>query len=282
MVRRFLAAAVGVPALLGICWWGAGPFAVTVTVIAAIGGMELIRAQRNAGIRPSVILAAMGLFGPALPLLVGHGSGGSPIPPSAMLSLMIGLLLTGLIVEVIVAQHSERVTSLAGVGAGLGCAAYIALFGGISLLRSTSAVYGRPPIEGADVGFFLVLLVLCAVWATDTAAYFVGRGIGSVRLSPNLSPHKTVEGAIGGFIAAVIVGAVLGHLLLERAVLGWWIGAVAGIAGQVGDLYESAMKRELKVKDFGSIIPGHGGVLDRFDSLLFVAPAVWLLTRVLS
>ncbi len=282
MVRRFLAAAVGVPALLGVCWWGAGPFAVTVTVIAAIGGMELIRAQRNAGVRPNVILAAMGLFGPALPLLAAHGSGGAHIPPSALLSLMIGLFLTGLIVEVIVAQHTDSVSSLASVGAGLSTAAYIALFGGISLLRSSSVVYGRPAIEGADVSFCVVLLVLCAVWATDSAAYFVGRGIGSTRLSPSLSPHKTVEGAIGGFIAAVIVGAVLGHVLLERAVLGWWIGAVAGIAGQVGDLFESAMKRELKVKDFGSIIPGHGGVLDRFDSLLFVAPTVWLLTHVLS
>ena len=282
MVRRFLAAAVGVPALLGVCWWGAGPFAVTVTVIAAIGGMELLRAQRKAGIRPSWIVAAMGLLGPALPLLVGHGPWNLHIPPSALLSLMIGLFLTGLIVEVIVAQHADTVTPLASVGAGLSCAAYIALFGGISLLRSSASLYGRPTIEGVDVGFCVVLLVLCTVWATDSAAYFVGRGVGSMRLSPNLSPHKTVEGAIGGFIAAVVVGAVLGHVLLERAVLGWWVGAVAGIAGQVGDLYESAMKRELKVKDFGSIIPGHGGVLDRFDSLLFVAPAVWLLTQVLS
>ncbi|MBM3494326.1 MAG: hypothetical protein FJX72_08405, partial [Armatimonadetes bacterium] len=167
-------------------------------------------------------------------------------------------------------------------GAGLSCAGYVALFGGISLLRSSSDVWGRPAIEGADVGFLVVLLVLSTVWATDSAAYFVGRAVGSVPLSPNLSPKKTVEGAIGGFVAAVIVGAVLGHTLLGRAVLGWWIGALAGVAGQLGDLFESALKRELKIKDFGSIIPGHGGVLDRFDSLLFVAPVVWLLTRILD
>lgn len=281
MVRRVIAALIGVPALLGVCWWGAGPFAVTMTVIAAMGGMELIRAYRKAGQHPNVILAAMGLFGPSLPLLVTSG-GGVASSASTLMIVVTGLFLVGLVVEAAGAHRSGTSRVAANTGAGMSCAGYVALFGGVTMLRSAPGVYGRPFMEGADVGFLVVVLVLCTVWATDSAAYFVGRAVGSTKLSPNLSPMKTVEGAIGGFVAAVIVGAVLGHFLLGRGVLGWWIGAVAGIAGQIGDLFESAMKRELQIKDFGTLIPGHGGILDRFDSLLFVAPAVWLLTHTLG
>jgi phosphatidate cytidylyltransferase len=282
MVNRFIAAVVGVPALLGLCWLGSGPFSVTMTVIAGIGCMELVRAQRKAGLRPNIVLACMGLFGPALPLLMGHGDQGAGIALTAILSLVIGLFLAGLVSEVMFAEGRAAITPMTNVGSGLCCAAYIALFGGLSMLRVSPGVWGKPSFAGADVGFLVVLLVLSSVWATDTAAYFVGRGIGSTPLAPALSPKKTVEGAIGGFVVAVIVGAVLGHFLLGRGLMGWWVGAVAGIAGQIGDLFESALKRELKIKDFGTIIPGHGGVLDRFDSLLFVAPAVWLLTHVLD
>jgi phosphatidate cytidylyltransferase len=282
MVRRFLAAAAGVPAILGICWWGAAPFAVMMTVIAAVGAFEMVRAQRNVGLHPSIVLVALGLIGPALPLLVMPLDDGGYVSVQALLLFVGGMFLVALVREVTRAHISQRVTPASNVGSGLFGAGYISLFGGISMLRADVVTWGRAGIHGADIGFCMVLLALSTVWATDTAAYLVGRAVGSVPLSPVLSPRKTVEGAIAGFVAAVIVGAVLGHMLLGRAVLGWWIGAVAGVAGQIGDLFESGLKRELGIKDFGTIIPGHGGVLDRFDSLLFVAPAVWLLTRVVN
>ena len=121
-----------------------------------------------------------------------------------------------------------------------------------------------------------MLFVAVCVWATDTFAYFVGRGCGKHKLSPILSPAKTVEGAIGGLLGAVGVGIIFGlwiHLPIFRAV---GVGLIAGIVGQIGDLFESALKRELGIKDFGSVMPGHGGALDRFDSLLFVAPFAYL------
>jgi phosphatidate cytidylyltransferase len=115
------------------------------------------------------------------------------------------------------------------------------------------------------------------VWATDSCAFFVGKAIGKNKLAPKFSPHKTVEGAIGGMCGGILFGAVAGQLLLGNIRGGLIVGLIAGVLGQIGDIFESAIKREIGVKDLGTIMPGHGGVLDRFDSLLFVGPMVALL-----
>lgn len=128
-----------------------------------------------------------------------------------------------------------------------------------------------------DNGLWLTLLVLLGIWSTDSGAYFVGKAFGRHKLLPAISPNKTVEGALGGILTALVVvlglNALLGKLPFWQA-LG--IALVTGIAAQLGDLVESAMKRHFGVKDSGRIIPGHGGVLDRFDSLLFVFPLLYL------
>jgi phosphatidate cytidylyltransferase len=122
------------------------------------------------------------------------------------------------------------------------------------------------------------LTVILCTWIGDSAAYLVGRSLGSQQLAPALSPHKTVEGAAGGLLAALATGS----LIFAWSGLGsWWIGAVAGagigIAGQLGDLGESFLKRQAGVKDSGAVIPGHGGILDRIDALLFAFPVGYLL-----
>src|ERR1051325_3008867 len=122
-----------------------------------------------------------------------------------------------------------------------------------------------------------VLFALVVVWAGDTAAYFVGKNFGKHKSSPRISPNKTWEGTIASFIAAVLVGAVtarygwLGAGYAELLVL----AAALNIAAQLGDLAESALKRSTGVKDSSNLIPGHGGVLDRIDALLFAAPVLW-------
>ena len=140
------------------------------------------------------------------------------------------------------------------------------LFSGLVLLRSVSRF-----------GVWALLTTVFCVWATDTFAYFVGRAIGKHKLAPSLSPKKTVEGALGGLIGAAIVGAFMAQRLGVSPAFGATLGGVAGIMGPLGDLWESALKREQGIKDFGAMLPGHGGVLDRFDSLLFVAPFAYLL-----
>jgi phosphatidate cytidylyltransferase len=125
----------------------------------------------------------------------------------------------------------------------------------------------------------MMLYAATCVWATDTFAYFVGRTVGRTPLAPTLSPGKTVEGALGGLAGAVIVGLCFGLWIHLPWVHSLVVGGIAGLAGQIGDLFESALKREAGIKDFGRIMPGHGGMLDRVDSLLFVIPLVYLYLR---
>lgn len=128
-------------------------------------------------------------------------------------------------------------------------------------------------------GFGWVLLVFVAIWSTDTGAFFIGRAFGGRKLLPEVSPKKTVSGAIGGFFFATIVTPIAGWFLLEHDIhkiaLLAVVGAATSIAGQLGDLVESALKRHYAVKDSGWLLPGHGGILDRFDSLLLAAPIAY-------
>lgn len=137
-------------------------------------------------------------------------------------------------------------------------------------------------------GELLILLPLVAAWGSDTFAYFVGVRFGRHKLAPVISPKKTIEGSIGGVVgAAVLTMAVTALFNKHSAIdLPYWVAAIIGacgaVVGQLGDLSFSIIKRQTGIKDYGKIFPGHGGVLDRFDSVIFVAPVVELLLRVLS
>jgi phosphatidate cytidylyltransferase len=129
---------------------------------------------------------------------------------------------------------------------------------------------------------WLVVLVL-AVWSLDSAAYIVGRSFPRGRFMNHISPKKTWSGAIGGTIAAVVVSAVLAAVLLSvDPIIGAVTGLLIAVAAQTGDLAESVIKRAAGVKDSGTLIPGHGGILDRVDSFLFAAPIAYLWLLVLS
>ena len=133
-------------------------------------------------------------------------------------------------------------------------------------------------IRNSSAGILWIVLLLCVVFAGDVAAYYAGSYLGKHKLCPSVSPGKTVEGAIGGLAANVIVGALFRQLTFHQIP---WIWAVAfflvlGAAGQAGDLFESVIKRSAGIKDSGSILPGHGGILDRIDALLFASPIAFL------
>ncbi|CAH0418434.1 phosphatidate cytidylyltransferase [Periweissella ghanensis] len=128
-------------------------------------------------------------------------------------------------------------------------------------------------------GLATLFFALLIVWVTDSGAYLVGRKIGKTKLAPRISPNKTWEGSIGGTVISIIVSAI--YLKFFPQAYDWTvmliIAALASVAGQFGDLIESALKRFYNVKDSGKILPGHGGILDRFDSLLIVLPVLYLL-----
>lgn len=137
--------------------------------------------------------------------------------------------------------------------------------------------------EGFDDGIYLVWFVFLASWGSDTCAYCVGVLIGKHKMTPNLSPKKTVEGAVGGVLGAAILFAVYTHFVINvytTITLSLPFAAVLGAAGalvsMVGDLAASAVKRDHEIKDYGKLIPGHGGIMDRFDSVIVAAPIVFI------
>lgn len=135
-------------------------------------------------------------------------------------------------------------------------------------------------VQARVPGFTILLFALCIVWATDIGAYLIGRAIGKHKLAPKVSPNKTIEGSIGGIICAIIVTVIFMFYSPDAFPYQFWTMIVLTIffslAGQFGDLVESAYKRHYGVKDSGNILPGHGGILDRFDNLLFVFPIMAL------
>lgn len=139
-------------------------------------------------------------------------------------------------------------------------------------------------IRNMEHGLVLVLLIIVSSWINDTCAYFVGRALGKHKMAPVLSPKKSIEGLIGGIVGAGVFGAVFG-ILFDKYVdtmnyaplLFAVVGAVGALPAVIGDLAASAIKRNNDIKDYGKLIPGHGGILDRFDSIIFTAPIIYYL-----
>jgi len=143
-------------------------------------------------------------------------------------------------------------------------------------------------LRAMDYGFWLVWLVFIASWVSDTCAYCVGMLFGKHKLAPKLSPKKSIEGAIGGIFGAAIVGALYGWLLsavvmndLSQIWICALIGGAGSIVSQIGDLTASGIKRQHNIKDYGHLIPGHGGIMDRFDSVITAAPMIYILAMAL-
>lgn len=169
----------------------------------------------------------------------------------------------------------------------------LVFFGGVILMSFYSLIYLKRllPVDQFNYdAIFFILLALCFAWGGDSFAYFAGRFFGKHKMAPKVSPHKTVEGAIGGVIGSVILGvaAMAIYAPLSQRVeaftaakgsLGLYLviavmAMISSVLGMLGDLFASAVKRQVGIKDYGTIFPGHGGILDRFDSVMFVAPFV--------
>ena len=134
-------------------------------------------------------------------------------------------------------------------------------------------------------GIYMVWMILISSWGCDTCAYAVGKLIGKKKIFPILSPHKSLEGCIGGVLGAALIGGLYGHFFVENVfpeqTVAWiiaFICAVGAVMSMVGDLAASAIKRNHNIKDYGKLIPGHGGIMDRFDSMIVTAPMIYFLT----
>lgn len=160
-------------------------------------------------------------------------------------------------------------------------AVMVVIFGFFYVAVMLSCVYR---IRQLNDGIYLVWMVFLCSWISDTCAYLVGVTMGKHKFVPNLSPKKTIEGVIGGIVGSVLLGAVYGLILknyttaFENPVpVCMIIGGIGALVSMIGDLAASAIKRNYDIKDYGRLIPGHGGILDRFDSVIFVAPIIYYL-----
>lgn len=264
---RARSAAILVPPLLVALWLG-GPWILLVVGLAVVvGAWEAFRLLTAAG------HASMANLGIVLAVMVALGDSVKVLPGgSGILLAALGIVLVG----TGALTRSDPREGLAVFATTTFGALYVGLLGFVARLGASGvAVDPTTPLGwlGTERAWILVLLLL--VWAFDTAAYFTGRRFGRNGFMTHISPHKTVEGFVGGVVVAALVGAVLLALLGHPWLVGLGLGLLVALAGQAGDLAESMLKRAAGAKESGTLIPGHGGLLDRVDSFLFAAPVAF-------
>lgn len=270
--RRVVVALIGAPLALGVIWFGDAALATLAGALAAISAMEFFRLARAAGHTP---MEGVGIVAAALvPIVVhAHYLGWIDLPLSAVTLPMLALVAMVIWTRGVNGHPISAVaTTLLGIVYTGGTLSYI-----YALRYFNYAV-------GETAGALVVMLPVLLTWASDIGAYFAGRTIGGRKLIPSVSPGKTVAGAIGGLAFTVLIAEAYVHYVLSpRAQLGftpWGVvifGLAISVTAQVGDLAESLFKREANVKDSGTLFPGHGGALDRLDSLFFVLPVAYVL-----
>ena len=289
LTLRILFAVVAAPLALVIVLVGGAPLAALLAVVSALGAWEFFRIARASGHRPldDVGIALAGL----VPLVVHAQFLGLFALRPALVAVVALAVLAATIWLRGVDGHpvGAAATSLLGVVYTAGMLSFGYGIRYHDIVRGYDVVGGRHVAIGAlsfgvPPGGVLLIFPLVVTWASDIGAYFVGRALGKRKLIPSVSPGKTIAGAVGGLVASMLVAwAFARGVLVPVANLGFtpWgallFGGLVSVAAQMGDLFESLLKREARVKDSSHIIPGHGGILDRFDSLIFVLPVAYLL-----
>jgi phosphatidate cytidylyltransferase len=276
LAKRWAVAAVGIPVVLGVLYLGGWALGGLVAACAGIAAAEFYRLAEARGTRPFTGLGvtaagALVLLATALPAPPGFG------PVFLGVLLVVTLLSLGGAVW-LRWPGGEPLAAVSITVAGVTYTGGTLAF--IPLLRALGDVPGETAGPLAAMSF--VFLPLLTTWMGDTAAYFAGRAWGRAKLAPSVSPGKTVVGAVAGLIGSTLIAVALSLVVLDGLAVARvaplsaaWIGLLLGVAGQLGDLAESMLKRDAGVKDSGTLLPGHGGMLDRVDSLLFSVPAAW-------
>jgi phosphatidate cytidylyltransferase len=277
MVRRVAFAAVAIPLALGIVWFGGWPLALTVAAVSALGTREFydlalrqgVDAARRFGIATAALLGPLTLLASPRGPLAGVSSIAAFIAwwPYLGALWILALLVWALARRAPTARPLETVavTAFGVLYAGALPAFLIGIRHGVFGARSWA-------------GTWLVFFPMVVIWVCDSAAMSGGRAIGGARLAPMISPGKTRSGSLVGVLGGLLVAPIFAWLVFPRVGIGasvvalLVIAALISVLGQLGDLAESLFKREAGVKDSSRLIPGHGGVLDRFDSLYFALP----------
>jgi phosphatidate cytidylyltransferase len=268
MRQRAISAAVLVPVLLIVLALGGAVLSAAVVLATAVAAVETFRLLKGAGYTPfaglGTALAVVIVLDAAFPAVL-DGS---------------GLLLAAVGFVLVAVASFTRIEPLDGLQAWMATifgALYVSLLSFVIRLGNAApdiAPGSQLSVLGPERGW--VLLLLLAVWSYDTGAFLVGRSLGRTRFLTHISPSKTLEGVVGGVIATTVVVALVLVGLGQNPVHALALGPLVALAAQAGDLGESVLKRAAGAKDSGTLIPGHGGMLDRLDSFIFAAPLVTL------
>jgi phosphatidate cytidylyltransferase len=301
-LQRILTAIVAIPIILLICMLGGWYFLLFVAIASAMALIEFYSLVQSKGAKPLVVLGVisgvfvnLAFYNEKLHEFIAGilGVGGVPFPTSSqflMITLLLSIAIFGLVE--LFRNNGSAILNLATTIMGV---LYISLFFGAFIgIRELFIPLDFPflryfPNDSVALsvsnlemvykwGGYTVISIFAMIWICDSAAYYGGMLTGKHKLFPRVSPKKSWEGAIFGFIFAIISAVVAKMLVLPYLTYGnaIVIGFIVGTIGQLGDLVESLIKRDAAVKDSSNLIPGHGGVFDRFDSLLLVSPIVYL------
>jgi phosphatidate cytidylyltransferase len=264
---RARSAAVLVPPLLAALYLGGWAVTLVVGLAVILAGREAFRLLTAAG------HASLPLLGIVLAVIVALGDGVKELPGgSGILLAALGIVLVG----TGALTRTDPREGLAVFATTTFGALYIGLLGFVARLGAVSSpVDQATPLGALGPTRAWILVLVLVVWSFDTAAYFIGRRFGQHSFMAHISPSKTLEGVIGGVVAAGAVGAVLVAALGRPWLAGLGFGVLVAAAAQAGDLAESMLKRAAGAKESGTLIPGHGGILDRVDSFLFAAPVAY-------
>jgi phosphatidate cytidylyltransferase len=275
LTRRTLFAVVAAPVAIVAIYLGGAVLATILAVLSALGAWEFCRMARAAGADPfdwlAIIAAAL------IPLYVQGIKFGKLIFQVSYIAVLVLVVLGAAIVF-----RGPNRKPLLSVATTIFGVAYVGMLAYVFDIR-----YHDYVVDAAS-GTALVMLPILLTWATDVGAYFFGKLLGGKKLMPSVSPGKTISGAVGGVVLALVICVAYIHFVLRPFAQLSFTGTgvvvfaiLVSVVAQIGDLAESLIKRGAGVKDSSSILPGHGGILDRFDSMLFVLPVAALLLHVL-
>lgn len=264
-LTRTIVALIGIPFIIAACYFGKELFLIFVLAIGIISFHEFSKMVLN---KKSHVNIPAGITSVAVIILNSYYGF---IEFEILILIIVPLLL-------FMELFRNKESAILNLGSALLGIFYIGLFASSILkIREFFGFSNQLYIQGG----LLIISVLISIWACDSGAFFIGSAVGKHKLFPRVSPKKSWEGAIAGFLFSVLAMIALRSIFLDflslRDVI--IIGLISGIFGQIGDLIESLIKRDASVKDSSSLIPGHGGIFDRFDSLLFTAPLVYIYLR---
>lgn len=268
MQQRLISAAVLVPVVVGVFLLGTPWLTLGIAAVAALAAVEVVRLLRAAGLPVTSLIVIV------VPVLAALALGSFTIPEGAGIAAVAGVLVVAAIAAFRRPDVGDGFRDWTGTSFGAVYASMLAFLAGILVVAP--ALPSDAPLHGwFDAGRTWLLVLVLTVWSFDSFAYLAGRTLKRGRFLNHISPNKTWSGVVGGTIAAIVVAGVLTWAAGGGPIGGFVLGLVVAVAAQAGDVAESMLKRTAGAKDSGTLIPGHGGVLDRVDSFLFAAPVMY-------